>query len=99
MPLANDVRMQMGKTNPSILVRVRHFFKHLTMRKAIENPYVLAGAVFVLSALVLLLLRPPFTQKKDPVTQGSTVSFVSVGMIALLCASVVGLAGYFCRRR
>ena len=101
MPLANDVRAEMSRSNqnPNVLARARHFIKNLSFQTAICNPYIVTGAVFVISFFLLIVIQPPFVQHKDPNTQQSRVSLLSVTMMSFVSALVVGVIAYFVRRQ
>lgn len=95
MPLASEVQSSMEKSPSDWKHRLRSFFRNLTVKRALNNSYVVSVFVFLVTFAILAVLRPPFVETKDPNSQTAKRSWTSICLYALLAGGITFAAGFF----
>lgn len=83
-----------GQTPEGLWHRFTSSVQDMSMSTACESPLCVAGAVFLLSALVMMVIRPPFILRRDPGTGAESLNLFRVLTLGLIAAAVVPLVYY-----
>ena len=91
-----QAKMQSSEQTPEGLWRTfTSSLQDMSLSNACESPLCVAGAVFLLSCLVLMVIRPPFVLRRDPGTGAESLNLFRVLTLGLIAAAVVPLIYYF----